>query len=199
MAKANIVNPVIERRGGEPSNSRPVYVGAAACFAFTDILRHHVADSAPVPPQHVTVFKHPTLQRVITTDFHLPSHTYATMLVQVVLRFVGNDYHLVKKKSFVQKIDQVYAAPSEADPTFLCRMFVVLALGELYLRKTAMSNEGHRVVPGTEFFLQAMSLFRELYEEPDIEYIETLLLIVCNLRCCSLHILMKASHSTLMP
>lgn len=178
MAKADVVNPVIERRVCEPSSSRGIYVGAAACFAFTDLLRHHVADSAPLPPRHVTVYKHPALQRVVNTNYQLPSHTYATMLVQVVLRFVGNDYHLVKKKSFIQKIEQVYAAPTEADPMFLCRMFVVLALGELYLRKSAVSNDGHRVVPGTEYFLQAMSLFRELYEEPDIEYIETLLLIV---------------------
>ncbi|KAJ9149000.1 C6 transcription factor [Pleurostoma richardsiae] len=183
VAKAEVVNPVMEQRVCEPSTStsRPVYVGAAACAAFADLLWHHVqpADEAPAPPRQVTVFNHPKLQRVIDAGYRLPSHTYATMLVQVVLKFVGNDYHLIKKKSFMQRIDQIYAALPEppADPMFLCRMFVVFALGELYLRKSALTNDGQRAIPGTSFYLQAMSLFQELYEEPDIEYIETLLLM----------------------
>ncbi len=63
------------------------------------------------------------------------------------------------------------------DPIWLCRLFVVFALGELYSER-ATRTKGGRGVPGTAFFLQAMSILQDLHEEPTIPYIETLLLIV---------------------
>jgi hypothetical protein len=62
------------------------------------------------------------------------------------------------------------------DPIWLCRLFVIFALGELYSPQAA--NKNVRGVPGTAFFLKAMAMFQDLHEEPTIPYIETLLLIV---------------------
>jgi hypothetical protein len=56
-------------------------------------------------------------------------------------------------------------------------MFVVFALGDLYSERTSRTKNG-RGVPGTAFFLRAMTLLQDLHEEPTIPYIETLLLIV---------------------
>lgn len=172
ISTAEVVHPVIEQRICDPAAPRPVYVGAAAFTAFANILWH----DGPTPPRNVKVFKHPTLQRAIKTDYKLPNYTYANLLVQVVLRFIGSDYHLLKKKSFSQRVDRLYGPATEQTPDtmFLCRLFAVFALGELYLKKSTSQRE----VPGAKFFLQSVSLFEELYEEPNIEYIETLLLMV---------------------
>lgn len=188
VAQADVVNPIIEQRvyDRSTSTSQPVYVGAASCVAFADLLRHHVRtpDEAPLAPREVTVFNHHRLHRVLDdARYQLPSKTYATMLIQVVLKFIGNDYHLVKKRSFMERVNATYAASTsragaDDDPMFLCRMFAVFALGELYLRKSGVTENGQRVIPGASFYLQATSLFQELYEDPDIEYIETLLLMV---------------------
>ncbi|KAJ0284038.1 hypothetical protein CBS470a_007023 [Colletotrichum nupharicola] len=171
ISTAEVVHPVIEQRICDPAAPRPVYVGAAAFTAFANILWH----DGPTPPRNVKVFKHPTLQRAIKTDYKLPNYTYANLLVQVVLRFIGSDYHLLKKKSFSQRVDRLYGPATEQTPDtmFLCRLFAVFALGELYLKKSTSQRE----VPGAKFFLQSVSLFEELYEEPNIEYIETLLLM----------------------
>ncbi|EFX06169.1 c6 zinc finger domain containing protein [Grosmannia clavigera kw1407] len=225
---AEVANPVMEQRAEFASAPKPVYVGAAACTAFADLVWHHVQTSsgssqsavcaststctnttsspsspAPSAPRQVAVFNHPTLRRAMIDGCHefrtgsgaapalaLPSQSYATLLAQVVLKFVGQDYHLVRKRSFLEKVDQVYArsarsgvsydgTPSAAPPDrrFLCRMFITFALGELYLRKSAVTTDGQQAIPGTHFYLQAVELFEEHYEDPDIEYIETLLLM----------------------
>ncbi|EKG17956.1 Transcription factor fungi [Macrophomina phaseolina MS6] len=121
-------------------------------------------------------YKHRGLLRIANTEFQLPNKTYARMLVQVVLRFIGSDYHLIQRKSFLRRMEETYTAQTHDDPVFLCRLFVVFALGELYSKKTAVAGN-RRTVPGTAFFLQAMSLFQDLHEEADVDYIETLLVM----------------------
>jgi proline utilization trans-activator len=64
------------------------------------------------------------------------------------------------------------------DNVWLCRLYVVFALGELYRQGASASKNG--CVPGTAYFMKAMDLFEDLYEEPTIEYIETLLAIVSS-------------------
>jgi proline utilization trans-activator len=56
---------------------------------------------------------------------------------------------------------------------------VVFALGELYRQHARPKHE--QGVPGCAYFESAMELFEDLYEEPTIEYIEAILLIVSSL------------------
>jgi hypothetical protein len=94
----------------------------------------------------------------------------------------GPDYQLISKKSFLDTVEntcRLKRNPYPADQTWYCRMFTVFALGELYtLRPRPRDEKG---VPGCAYFEYAMELFEDLYEEPTIEYIETILLIVGNL------------------
>ncbi|KAI1489121.1 fungal-specific transcription factor domain-containing protein [Biscogniauxia mediterranea] len=180
-ATADVANPLLENRvlcEKDGTSSRPVYIGGAACTAFATRLSSNAPDSElRKTPQMIPMVKHPSLLRSIDARYMLPSRAYTQVLVQVVLRFVGHDYHLLRKKSFLEKVNQAYLDPTKANPMVLCQLFVVLALGELYLKRTGSNDQGERKVPGTHFFLQAVSLFQEKYEEPDVEYIETLLLL----------------------
>jgi proline utilization trans-activator len=198
VVTADVANPLLEQRidtsltaASGKTTSRPVFIGGASCAAFATRLQAHVSgESSPSngrPPCLIRVFKHPRLQRALVDNVgiknvELPPRAYAMMLVQIVLRFVGNDYHLVRRKDFFRRLERLYdehaLGKGGADAIFLCRAFVVFALGELYLKRTSVNEGGARVVPGTAFFLQATALFRELYEEPDVEYIETLSLMV---------------------
>ncbi|KAK8240198.1 putative C6 transcription factor [Phyllosticta capitalensis] len=182
VASVDVANPLLEEHMNQrPSSfdriSKPLYLGGAACTAFGTRLRYHVKgeDMAP-PPRRVVFYKHRGLLRIANTEFQLPNKTYARMLVQVVLRFIGSDYHLIQRKSFMRRLDETYSAQTHNDPVFLCRLFVVFALGELYSKKTAVAGN-RRSVPGTSFFLQAMNLFQDLHEEADVDYIETLLVM----------------------
>ncbi|KAK8169093.1 fungal-specific transcription factor domain-containing protein [Phyllosticta citrichinensis] len=182
VASVDVANPLLEDHANQRPTSfdripKPLYLGGASCTAFGTRLRYHVKgeDMAP-PPRRVVFYKHRGLLRIANTEFQLPNKTYARMLVQVVLRFIGSDYHLIQRKSFMRRLDETYSAQTHNDPVFLCRVFVVFALGELYSKKTAVAGN-RRSVPGTSFFLQAMNLFQDLHEEADVDYIETLLVM----------------------
>lgn len=59
----------------------------------------------------------------------------------------------------------------------------MFALGEIYtVRSTKPRGNG---VPGISFFLKALDFFQDLYEEPTVEYIETLLLLVSWIFSCT--------------
>jgi proline utilization trans-activator len=78
----------------------------------------------------------------------------------------------------LDRLDLTYKLSIDDDHVWLCRLFAVFALGELYSQDAKSDVEGE--IPGTGYFRTAMSLFQDLYEEPTISYIETLLVIVSN-------------------
>lgn len=180
---ADVANPLLEDRlpiYDHHVPPQPVYVGGAACAAFASRLGSTVRGNGQGTSTYAASgFEHAVFRRSIAVEYPLPNRAYTQVLVQVVLRFVGYDYHLMRKRSLFERIDEIYRAPQAASHMSLCRLFVTLALGELYLKKTALSEDGcERTVPGTNYFLQAVSLFEEKYEEPNVDYIETLLLLV---------------------
>ncbi|KAF2136657.1 uncharacterized protein K452DRAFT_302600 [Aplosporella prunicola CBS 121167] len=181
VANVDVVNPLLEEHSRpapyERASGKPLYIGGAACSAFGTRLRYYVKGGDTISqPRRMVCYKHRGLLRIANTEFQLPNKTYARMLVQVVLRFTGSDYHLIQRKSFMKRLEETYSAQTHDDPVFLCRLFVVFALGELYSKKASVSGN-RRMVPGIAFFLQAMSLFQDLHEEADVEYIETLLVM----------------------
>lgn len=111
-------------------------------------------------------------------SFRLPNRTYAHLLIKVALRFLGNDYHLMLRKNTLEKLDGLYRGQCFDDPILLCRLFAIFAIGELYTNRKATAKASE--VPGTGFFMQAMSLFQDLHEEATVSYIEILILLVSH-------------------
>lgn len=181
----NTATPLLEQRVMAQDKSvslGAVYVGGAACTAFSTRLGACVRGSPVMNVAEtsytVPVYKHPTFSRRLDSQYTLPSRAYANTLIQVVMRFIGSDYHLIRRKSYLESIDSIYNVHQQTDSLSLCRFFALLALGELWLKKTGAILDGEKTVPGTSLFLQAVSLFQEQFEEPNIEYIETLLALV---------------------
>lgn len=156
---------------------QPTYAGEAACTTFGRKLRQFLLDAdTPPPPPRPKYYKNVKLLRASSTDCQLPNQSDARLLVRVVLRFVGADYHFLRRKSFLEKLEETYLLPALEEPIWLCRLFTVFALGEVYsVRASRQKGQG---VPGTAFFLKALEFFQDLYEEPTVEYIETLVLLV---------------------
>jgi proline utilization trans-activator len=183
----NLQNPLVADRPKlfEGESSTSVYVGSTACIAFASKIRAHYNE--PSQPLHRHYYNHVSLSRLSTASLsnmwlNLPDQGYATLLVHVVFRFIGADYYFFLKKSFLEQLDATYRDPLAADPVWLSKMFTVLALGELY--STAMSPmSSNGKTPGMQFFQQALSVFQDLYEDPTVDYIEALLLIVLSFNC----------------
>ena len=180
VADSEVSNPLVDVSGRFASDRVPVkapYVGAAACTTFGTRLSHYINgdDVLGLPLQRIRYFEHQGLLRLSSTQYELPNKNYAKLLVRVVLRFIGYEYHILQRTTFMDQLEQTYNGTNQ-EPVWLCRLFLVFALGELY----SVSSDNGRTssVPGTGFFMRAMSLFQDLHEEATLPYIETILLVV---------------------
>lgn len=108
---------------------------------------------------------------------------------------MGFEYHWYLRKSFRERLESTYEDPyaeESKDHTWLCRLLVVLALGETYNSRVApwielggdstlhpnrRNSNSTRPPPGIEFFEDAMSLFETPFEEVTIDHVEVLNLI----------------------
>lgn len=176
----NLRNPLIEDRAWfvpDNASTQPVYIGEAACTAFGTRLRQFLSGNEPVTPlSRPSYFKDRALLRMSDPAFQLPNRAYAHLLLKVALRFLGNDYHLMLRKTTVERMDALYRDQCFDDPVFLCKLFALFAMGEMYSNRRLSSTKGAGI-PGTGFFVQAMSLFQDLHEEATVPYIETLLIL----------------------
>jgi proline utilization trans-activator len=123
----------------------------------------------------------------------LPPYPYAISLVDQFEAYMGFEYHWYLRKTFRERLDSTYAdssSESSKDRTWLCRLLVVLALGETYNSRMApwidlRENPGSHTVgpyadpppPGVGFFEQAMSLFKTPCEDVTVDHVEALNLI----------------------
>jgi proline utilization trans-activator len=178
-------NPLIEDRAWfvpDNASTQPVYIGEAACTAFGTRLRQFLSGNEPVAPLSRSNYsKDKAFLRMSDPSFQLPNRAYAHLMIKVALRFLGNDYHLMLRKTTVERLDALYRYQSFDDPIFLCKLFAVFAMGEMYANRRLSSTKGAGI-PGTGFFVQAMSLFQDIHEEATVQYVEALLIIVCSSR-----------------
>ncbi|KXT14862.1 hypothetical protein AC579_745 [Pseudocercospora musae] len=170
----HVPNPLLDTHHF-PDNT--FFTGEGACTAFADRLLECVDQSSDSPssstiPGHVT---HPTFNRLHKHDFELPNRIQASLLIRRVDRFIGNNYMLFLKKMFFEQFDRAYNTTDQPDILWACQLFALLALGELYSNYNMPTADS--TVPGTAFFIQAVSLLQDTYEVPSLEQVQILLLL----------------------
>lgn len=157
---------------------QPTALGDSACTAFAERLLRCIGaeqDSLRSSGSQKLQFQHDSLLRSSKPTFELPNRIQASLLVQRALKFIGNDYHLVQRKSFFRRLEQAYGVQQQCDTAWTCSLFVMLALGELY----ANWHDGSQAsVPGTRYFLHAVSLLEDNYENASVDNVQALNLIV---------------------
>lgn len=125
----------------------------------------------------------------------LPPCSHALRLLERFEAIAGPDFQWFLRQRFKDRIFATYYdrhSTQSTDRLWLCRFFLVMALAESY------SDEGaHQVSiqddqnisiqplyapspPGATYFEHALSLFQGSYEEPTVEQIEALNLMVCG-------------------
>ncbi|OAL53100.1 hypothetical protein IQ07DRAFT_641511 [Pyrenochaeta sp. DS3sAY3a] len=133
-------------------------------------------------------FSLPSDQQTTNITLKLPPYPYAIHLVNQFETYMGYDYHWYLRQSFRTRLDVTYTNPrsdDSKDRTWLCRLLVVLALGETYNSKvapwidlgddnTSTDDRTTRPPPGVAFFEEAVSLFKAPFEEAGTEHVEAL-------------------------
>ncbi|KAJ5740675.1 hypothetical protein N7493_000547 [Penicillium malachiteum] len=174
----DVSNPLLETPNGflaARSSSQPVFIGEASCVAFGDTLLQCVdkdADQPSWPPP--TYFQHDIFNRLVRPDVTLPDRIHSRLLVEIAIRFIGFDYHLVLKKSFFDTLDRMCAGEVAPSLAWMCKFHVLLALGEMYSNRKRRTSDQH--IPGTDYFLGAVGLLQDLYENPSVEQVEVMIL-----------------------
>jgi hypothetical protein len=87
------------------------------------------------------------------------------------------------QRDFLQRLDKMYASAErfqqQEDSIWMCKFFAILALGQMYSTSLPSAKEtGSAGVAGSEYFFTAVTLLQDLFEEPSLDQIETLLLFV---------------------
>jgi proline utilization trans-activator len=110
------------------------------------------------------------------------------------------EYHWYLRQEFRASLESTYRSPDSSrskNRIWLCKLMAVLALGESFnsyeppimtlSQNTELSSEEGRskgsqvsYLPGVRFFENALMLFKMPSEEPDIEHVEALNLIVSS-------------------
>ncbi|KAF4762976.1 hypothetical protein HAV15_001418 [Penicillium sp. str.  len=174
----DVSNPLLESPTGfvaARSSSQPIFIGEASCVAFGDTLLQCVDKDADLSSwASPTYFQHDILHRLMRPEVVLPDRIQARLLVEVAIRFIGTDYHLVLKKTFFDTLDRTCAGEIPRNPAWMCKFFVLLALGEMYSNRKRRMADQH--VPGTDYFLRAVGLLQDLYETPSVEQVEVMIL-----------------------
>lgn len=171
----HVPNPLLDTHHFPDNTS---FTGEGACTAFADRLLQCVdqsgsSTSSSTIPGHVS---HPTFARLHNHEFQLPNRIQASLLIRRVDRFIGNNYMLFLKKTFFEQFDRAYNTSDQPDVLWACQLFALLALGELYSNYNMPRDSS--TVPGTAFFIQAVSLLQDTYEVPSLEQVQILLLLV---------------------
>ncbi|CAI7587813.1 unnamed protein product [Penicillium glandicola] len=174
----DVSNPLLESPTGfvaARSSSQPIFIGEASCVAFGDTLLQCVDKDADLSSwASPTYFQHDIFHRLMRPEVVLPDRIQARLLVEVAIRFIGTDYHLILKKTFFDTLDRTCAGEIPRNPVWMCKFFVLLALGEMYSNRKRRTADQH--VPGTDYFLRAVGLLQDLYETPSVEQVEVMIL-----------------------
>lgn len=164
------------------------YFGISSGQVFDSELKSHLfeisqdndktsSDSLSPIPQRRHFFKDPSLDSSFSGIIMLPDKDYALLLVDKVIKFLSHEYYLFDTNTFYKEIDEAYEKLKDKKPLWLCYFLMTLAVGEQYLNQSK-TNE----IPGMKFYIAAMRLYKSMYEEPTLEFVQTLILIAFYLQ-----------------
>lgn len=181
----SIQNPLIGDRAWfhryDPS-SPPIYIGEAACSAFATRFRRFLTGNNATA--HITRTQWEREETIAAAaneaDAQWPSLHHARLLVRIAIHQIGYLYHLMMRKSTLDKLEEIYQTGDFDCTANKCKFFALFAFGQAYSIRSEPAS-GLRV-PGTAYFARAMSLVQVLPERTSITHLETLLLLVSRLK-----------------
>ncbi|CAI7612426.1 unnamed protein product [Penicillium glandicola] len=174
-----IQNPLIGDRAWfhryDPS-SPPIYIGEAACSAFATRFRRFLSGNSAMPHIPRTQYeREKTIAAANEADIQWPSLHHARLLVRIAIHQIGHLYHLMMRKSTLDKLEEIYQTQDFDCTTSKCKFFALFAFGQAYSIRSE-PNSGSRV-PGTSYFARSMGLVQILPERTSVTHLETLLLL----------------------
>ncbi|KAL5338845.1 fungal-specific transcription factor domain-containing protein [Aspergillus crustosus] len=175
----SVRNPLIGDRAWfhayDPS-APPIFVGEAACTAFSTRFRQFLTGSnATAHIRRTQYVKEEIIASANTSEIRWPSLQQARLLLKIAIRQICCVYHVMLQKSTLEKLEEIYRTGDFECTVNQCKFFALFAFGEAYSMRSEPAS-GSRV-PGTSYFARSLSLVQVLPERTSITHLETLLLL----------------------
>lgn len=168
------------------SSNAPIWIGEASDSAFATRFRQF-ASRDPQSEAHIPRTHYVTdamLASLAQSKKHTqwPSLSRASFLIEVALRQICRCYHIVRRSEVMASMTLLGKEHnvSRQDSVAECRLWALLAHGELYSTKMATTED---FFPGLRYFSKASDLLQLVSERPQLEVVETMLLLVCDFSC----------------
>lgn len=169
-------NPLLEDEAWFVSyEASPMYVGEAACTAFSTRFRQLLLNNRFERHVPRTQFiQDSQLASAAEINVHWPSRPQALLLVEITISTVGKCYHLSAFSALRNLVDRAYKNGRALDHLSTCKIFTVFALGEIYSSRPSSAQDS--LAPGLNYFAKASKLLHVFPERPQIDHIELLIL-----------------------
>ncbi|XEV04608.1 hypothetical protein FSHL1_009895 [Fusarium sambucinum] len=159
------------------TSDTPIWIGEISDAAFATRFRQFALSSET--PSHIprTQFASDDALRLLaTTNPAWPTPTRAKLLVQTALQFLRHNYHIVRRSDILSGLNNFYSDPNTpgASPLAKAKIWALFALGELRSSKCLSSGNS---LPGLAYFAVASDTIRMISERPQLDIIETTLLL----------------------
>ncbi|KAB8203806.1 fungal-specific transcription factor domain-containing protein [Aspergillus parasiticus] len=154
----------------------PILNSETADTVFATRFRQILSDPHAPKPSHLLRLDYANdkvLMALVQSTVSWPSHSRARFLVEAALKYISRCHYIVPHDVSREGLAQVLLSPAAASPALCCKFWALFALGELYVTRAA-ATQGY---PGMSYFCQASKMLCYLDERPDMETIETLLLL----------------------
>ncbi|KAL4901872.1 hypothetical protein BDW74DRAFT_169845 [Aspergillus multicolor] len=179
VGSTSVRNPIIGDRAWfhayDPS-APPIFVGEAACTAFATRFRQFLTGSnATAHIRRTQYVKEENIALANAGEIRWPSLQQARLLVKIAIRQISCVYHVLLRKSTLDKLEEIYRTGDFECTVNQCKFFALFAFGEAYSMRSEPAS-GSRV-PGTSYFARSLSLVQVLPERTSITHLETLLLL----------------------
>ncbi|KKK22413.1 hypothetical protein ARAM_001419 [Aspergillus rambellii] len=164
-SNTSVRNPLIGDRAwfhAYGPSAPPIFVGEAACTAFATRFRQFLTGSSATAHIARTQYvREENLAVANSGEIQWPGLPQARLLVQIALRQIGCIYHVLLRKSTLEKLEEIYRTKDFECTVNQCKFFALFAFGEAYSMRSEPSS-GSRV-PGTSYFARSLSLAQSLF------------------------------------
>lgn len=178
-------NPILQEKywfAHMKTSDTPIWIGEIADAAFATRFRQFV--SAPGVSSHIPrthYVSDETLRSLASPSTSSspawPSLAHAKFLGDTALRYVQRSCHIVRRSEIMAELETITSDHGNRgkNPRLECKLWALFAIGELCSTKSAGPNQ---VFPGLAYFTQASEILRVISERPNLDVVETVLLLV---------------------
>ncbi|KAL2681403.1 hypothetical protein Neosp_009014 [[Neocosmospora] mangrovei] len=159
------------------SSDTPIWIGEIADAAFATRFRQFASSSKA--PSHIprTQFaSDDAIRGLAATNPPWPSPPCARLLIETALQFLRHNYHIVRRSEVLALSTSGFDHSGQGtNPASTAKIWALFAIGELRSSKCLNMDNNF---PGLTYFAVASDAIRMINERPQLEVIETLLLLV---------------------